>query len=198
MGTISGVPFADDAFLNKVENRIVKPTIEGLKHDNLNYKGFLYFGLINVKGEPYVIEYNARMGDPEAEVVIPRIKSDLLMLFKGVAENNLHEKTFETDNRFAACVMLVSGGYPGSYTKGKIITGIDKIKDSIVFHAGTAIQKLNNEPQESIVTNGGRVIAITSFGNTIEEALALSYKNAEIIQFEGKYYRHDIGKDLII
>ncbi|MCH7516641.1 MAG: phosphoribosylamine--glycine ligase, partial [Bacteroidetes bacterium] len=191
MGAVSPVPFADKEFLDKVEQEIIIPTIQGLKNDNIPYKGILYFGLMNVNGNPYVIEYNVRMGDPEAEVVIPRIKSDLLDLFEGVATETLDEKRLEIDQRTTATVMLVSGGYPGNYEKGKVITGIGNEEgDSIVFHSGT--KNVNN----SIVTNGGRVIAVTSYGSDMESALEASYKLAARINFEGKYYRKDIGFDL--
>lgn len=190
MGAVSPVPFADKAFMNKVEERIVKPTIEGLKSDGIDYKGFIFIGLMNRNGDPYVIEYNVRMGDPESEVVLPRIKTDFVELMKATAENRLAEMEIEFEDRTVATVMLVSGGYPGSYEKGKEITGLDQVKDSLVFHAGT-------KPHgHKVVTDGGRVIAVSSFGNTMEEALATSYKNAERIGFEGKYYRRDIGFDL--
>ena len=190
MGAISPVPFADDAFMQKIEERIVKPTIEGLKKDNLPYKGFIFIGLIKVDNEPMVIEYNVRMGDPETEAVLPRIKSDLLELFQAVGEGKLAEKTLELDPRFATTVMMVSAGYPEAYEKGKNITGIENVQDSIVFHAGTKIQG------KEIQTNGGRVMALTSFGDTINESLAKSFENANKIKFEGKYYRTDIGFDL--
>ncbi len=190
MGAISPVPFADKIFLNKVEERIIKPTIKGLIKEDIVYKGFLYFGLINCDGDPYVIEYNVRMGDPEAEVIIPRLDCDLLDLFEGVANNNLSEKQLAIDSRSAATVMLVSGGYPGSYEKGKEIFNLNKVKDSIIFHAGT--RQVNSK----VVTNGGRVISISSYGKDFKDALNTSYKAAEIIDFEKKYYRRDIGFDL--
>lgn len=190
MGAVSPVPFADEAFIKKVEDRVIIPTIKGLKQEGIVYKGFIFIGLMNMNGEPSVIEYNCRMGDPETEVVIPRIKSDLLDLFEGVGNGNLNEKTFETDNRVATTVMLVSGGYPEKHENGKVITGINEVTDSIAFQAGTKLEG------RTIVTNGGRVIAITSIANTMEEALKRSFANAERIQYEGKYYRKDIGNDL--
>ncbi len=191
MGAISPVPFADDAFINKVEELVVKPTIAGLKADGIDYKGFIFIGLMNDNGNPSVVEYNVRMGDPETEVVIPRIKSDLLDLFEGVANQTLHEKTFEVDERTATTVMLVSGGYPEAYEKGKVMTGFDAIENSIPFHAGTKQDGAN------VVTSGGRVLALTSFGSDIKDALQYSFKNAENIQFEKKNYRTDIGFDLV-
>jgi len=190
MGAISPVPFADRFYIEKVEREIIKPTVEGLKKDNIEYKGFIFIGLINVKGEPKVIEYNVRMGDPETEVVIPRIKSDLLNLLKGIVDGTFSEKDLEITEEVATTVMLVSGGYPEAYEKGKEITGIEKVSDSIVFHAGT------KQEGEAIKTNGGRVIALTSFGENMNDALKKSFDSAEKIAFEGKYFRKDIGFDL--
>ena len=190
MGAVSPVPFADKIFMDKVEERIIKPTIKGLIKEDIVYKGFLYFGLINCDGDPYVIEYNVRMGDPEAEVVIPRLDCDLLDLFEGVANNSLSEKQIIIDPRSVATVMLVSGGYPGTYEKGKEIFNLNKVRDSIIFHAGT------RQGNGKVVTNGGRVISISSYGKDFKDALNISYKAAEIIDFEKKYYRSDIGFDL--
>lgn len=190
MGAISPVPFADKFFLEKVEDRIIKPTVNGLKQEGIVYKGFIFIGLMNVDGEPKVIEYNVRMGDPETEVVIPRIKSDLLNLFKGIGDGTFSEKDFYVDEDTAVTVMMVSGGYPESYEKGKEMTGFENCEGSILFHAGT------KQEGEKVVTNGGRVLAITSFGRDMEVALAKSFANAEKINFDKKYYRRDIGFDL--
>ncbi len=191
MGAISPVPFADEILLEKIENRIVKPTIEGLQKDGIVYKGFVFIGLINVKGEPIVIEYNVRMGDPETEVVIPRLKTDLVALFQAVANEKLDEISLEIDSRSATTIMLVSGGYPEEYQKGKVISGIDSISDSIVFHAGTKTEN------GKTVSNGGRVLAVTSFGNDFQEAIKKSYHNIAKLHFDTMYYRKDIGFDLL-
>jgi len=190
MGAISPVPFADASFMEKVEKHIIQPTISGLQKENIEYNGFVFFGLINVKNNPYVIEYNVRMGDPETEAVMLRIKSDFVDLLEGAATGTLAEKQIEIDRRSVAVVMLVAGGYPGNYEKGNVISGFEKITDSIVFHAGTAT--INNE----IVTAGGRVIAISSYGSDMKNALEKSYENAGIIEFKHKYYRKDLGFDL--
>jgi phosphoribosylamine--glycine ligase len=191
MGAISPVPFADQAFLNKVEELVVKPTILGLQKDGIDNRGFIFIGLMNDNGAPSVVEYNVRMGDPETEVVLPRIASDLFDLFEGVAHQNLHEKEFSVTEKIATTVMLVSGGYPEAYEKGKLISGLKTIKNSIVFHAGTSIK--NN----TVVTNGGRVIAVTSLAGSIKEALELSYKSIDEIHFNKMNYRKDIGFDLV-
>ena len=191
MGAISPVPFADDAFLNKVEELVVKPTITGLQKDGIDYRGFIFIGLMNENGNPSVVEYNVRMGDPETEVVLPRIESDLFDLFDGVANQNLNEKSFSVTDKIATTVMLVSGGYPESYEKNKEITGCETVEESTVFHAGTSTK--NNK----VVTSGGRVMAVTSFGDSIEEALEKSYKSIDKIHFDKMNYRKDIGFDLV-
>ncbi len=190
MGAISPVPFADDLFLSKVEERIIKPTINGFKKDNIPYVGFVFIGLIKVNNEPFVIEYNVRMGDPETEVVIPRIKSDLVDLFIATAEKKLDRFTLEIDERSATTVMMVSGGYPEAYEKGKEITGLNEVEDSIIFHAGTS------QKEDKVVSSGGRVLAVTSFGNNFREALKQSYNNINKIKFDKMNYRTDIGFDL--
>jgi phosphoribosylamine--glycine ligase len=177
--------------MKKVDELVIRPTIEGLQKEGIDYKGFIFFGLINVKGDPLVIEYNCRMGDPESEAVIPRITTDLLVLFKAIRHKKLDEYSIEIDDATAASVFLVSGGYPDNYEKGKIITGLENQGDSILFHAGTKVK------DGQVVTNGGRVLAITSLDKTLEEALQKSYQQAEIIDFEKKYYRTDLGRDLL-
>jgi phosphoribosylamine--glycine ligase len=189
MGAISPVPFADDAFMQKVTEQIIEPTVKGLKAENIIYNGIIFFGLIKVNGEPYVIEYNCRMGDPETEVVMPRLENGLVELIVAMNEKKLNEVTIKHDKRHAATVMLVSEGYPGTYPKGKVMSGFSEVKNSILFHAGTA------HKDSEIVTSGGRVIAITSYGATLADALKLSYENAKHIQYEGKYYRSDIGHE---
>ncbi len=190
MGAVSPVPFADAVLLEKIENRIVKPTIEGLQKDGIQYKGFVFIGLINVKGEPIVIEYNVRMGDPETEVVIPRLKSDLVELFLAVANEKLNEKNLEVDSQSAATIMVVSGGYPEEYVNGKVISGIEMVTDSIVFHAGTKSEN------GKIISNGGRVLAVTSLGTNFEEAIKKSYQSIDKLHFDTMYFRKDIGFDL--
>ena len=191
MGAVSPVPFADKFFIQRVEDQIVKPTIKGLQEENITYQGFIFIGLMNVNGDPKVIEYNVRMGDPETEVVIPRIQSDLLNLFKGIADGMFTEKDFYVREDVATTVMLVSGGYPESYEKGYEMHGLEEVENSILFHAGT------KSIDDKIVTNGGRVIAVTSFGRDMESALSKSFENAERIAFDDKYYRKDIGADLL-
>lgn len=190
MGAVSPVPFADELFMEKVRSQVVEPTVKGLQEEHIDYKGFIFLGLINVEGDPKVIEYNVRMGDPETEVVLPRIKSDLLELFIGVATETLGERVLEVDDRYAVTVVMVSGGYPETYDKGKLIEGLDNVTDSIVFHAGTVSH--NNE----VFSSGGRVLAVTSYGKNMEEALLTSYSNITKIYFDKAYFRKDIGFDL--
>jgi phosphoribosylamine---glycine ligase len=193
MGSVSPVPFADEGFIQKVEQRVIIPTVNGLIEDGIDYRGFIFFGLMNCAGDPYVIEYNARMGDPETEAVIPRIQSDLLELLIAAGKQELGKATIETDPRYCAAVMLVSEGYPGDYQKNKEITGLDEAEGSIIFHAGTSFRKDDGK----VVSSGGRVIAVSSLGNTLEEAFTISYKNAGKIRFNNKSYRKDLGKDLL-
>ena len=191
MGAVSPVPFADEVFNRKVEEKIVRPTVEGLKKDGIDYRGFIFFGLMNDNGEPAVIEYNVRMGDPETEVVVPRLKTDLIQLFRAVATGRLAETALASDDRYCTTVMLVAGGYPGNYEKGNVISGFEEIEDSIVFHAGTKLA------DGQVVTNGGRVMAVSSFGRKMTEALQRSYMNVAKFNFKDMNYRRDIGKDLL-
>jgi phosphoribosylamine--glycine ligase len=190
MGAVSPVSFAGSSFMGKVEERIIKPTIKGLSEEGIVYKGFIFFGLINVNNDPFVIEYNVRLGDPETEVIIPRIKSDFFELIEGVAKGDLHTRKIQLDERSVSTVMIVSGGYPGNFEKGKVISGLDITSDSVVFHAGTKSEG------GRVLTNGGRVLAVSAWGNSMEEALKVSYRNAGLLSFEGSYYRTDIGFDL--
>jgi phosphoribosylamine--glycine ligase len=190
MGAVSPVPFAGESFMKKVEERIIKPTMKGLSEEEIVFKGFIFFGLINVDNDPYVIEYNVRLGDPETEVIIPRISSDFFELIEGVANCDLKKREIRFDERFVTTVMLVSGGYPGNYEKGRLITGLDQTSDCVVFHAGT------KQDGDEVLTNGGRVLAVSAWGNSMSEALEVSYRNAELLSFEGSYYRTDIGFDL--
>jgi phosphoribosylamine--glycine ligase len=191
MGAVSPVPYVDAVLMEKIETRIVKPTIEGFQKDGIEYKGFVFIGLINVKNEPIVIEYNVRMGDPETEVVVPRLKSDLVALFQSVADQKLDTFELEVDPRSATTIMVVSGGYPEEFEKGKIIKGLENITDSIVFHAGT---KLDNE---NVVSNGGRVLTVTSYGDDFQQAIKKSYQNIDKLNFDKMYFRKDIGFDLL-
>lgn len=191
MGAVSPVPFANEPFMYKVEKRIIKPTIEGLAEEGIDYQGFIFFGLMNVDGNPYVIEYNVRLGDPETEVIMPRIKSDFFDLIDGVAKGDLNRRKIRLDDRYVSTVMLVSEGYPGNYEKGKVIYGLDLTSDCIIFHAGTRIE------DNRVYTNGGRVLAVSAWGNTLYEALEVSYRNAGLISWDGIYYRTEIGFDLL-
>jgi len=191
MGSISPVPFAGKEFMQKVEDRVIRPTVEGLQKDGIPYQGFLFFGLMNVKGDPFVIEYNVRLGDPETESILPRIKTDLLEIFLATANGTLSEINLETDEWTAACVMIVSGGYPGDYVKGKEITGFESVNKSLVFHAGTSSK------EDQVISSGGRVIAVTSLADNLKTAVALSLELASQIKFENSYFRNDIGKDLM-
>jgi phosphoribosylamine--glycine ligase len=191
MGSISPVPFAGKEFMQKVEDRVIRPTIEGLQKDGIPYQGFLFFGLMNVKGDPFVIEYNVRLGDPETESILPRIKTDLLEIFLATANGSLSDIKLETDDRTAACVMIVSGGYPGDYLKGKVITGLETVDKSLVFHAGTSLS------DNSVISSGGRVIAVTTLADDLNSAIAQSLESASLIKFENSYFRNDIGKDLM-
>jgi len=209
MGAVSPVPFANKEFLSKVEQQVVRPTVEGLKKENIPYKGFIFIGLMASGGDARVIEYNCRMGDPETEVVLPRIKNDMVELLNAVAEGKLSDQKIETEERTAVSVMMVSGGYPEAYEKGKVICGLEDVKESVVFHAGTQLQGISHKSQvkshkeevtsykSQVVTNGGRVLAITSFGKNITEAANASYSSISKISFDKMYYRKDIGKDLI-
>jgi len=192
MGAISPVPFADDAFIEKVKNKIIEPTIHGLKQEGIHYVGFIFIGLMNVAGEPWVIEYNCRMGDPETEVVLPRIKTDLVTLMLATAQGKLNEIQMELDSKVATTIMLVSGGYPEAFEKNKVMTGVEQVKGSTLYHAGTKLGS-NNE----LLSNGGRVMAVTSLADTLQEALAMSNQNAALVQFENKYYRRDIGFEFV-
>jgi phosphoribosylamine--glycine ligase len=191
MGAVSPVPFADEGFMYKVEKRIIKPTVEGLAREGISYKGFIFFGLINVNGNPCLIEYNVRLGDPESEAIIPRIKSDFFDLIDGVAKGDLIRRKIEIDDRFVTAVMLVSEGYPGDFEKGKKIFGLDLTTESVVFHSGT------KNDNGAVVTNGGRVLAVSAWGDTLYDALEISYRNAGLISWDGIYYRTDIGSDLL-